>query len=385
MDQDILLMTPGPVQLDPEILMAGAQPLKHHRTNDFAPLYTECVNMLKKFFKTNQRLLLTTSSGTGVMETAIVNHFHQGETILSVETGAFGERFSEIAKAFRLNVVQLKYPWGYRAKVEDIDAEFKKHPDIKGVTVTFNETSTGVKNDLAAIGEYLKNKNVLFITDGVSGIGALPFEMDAWHIDVAISASQKGFLAPPGVGMIALSEKAVDKLNKVDCPAYYFNLKHYIKNQDLPIPSYPWTPAISVMFSLHAALKRIEKIGIEKLFSHYGNLAAALKESLKALNLSIFTQPDALSEVLTVINTPAGIHPKSIVNEIHDNYNVLLAGGQGHLADKVFRIATIGMIGEREMIATIGLLELALTKLGYLKEIGAGTTALLKAISKQTS
>ncbi|MBF0547785.1 MAG: alanine--glyoxylate aminotransferase family protein [Candidatus Riflebacteria bacterium] len=383
MDLDILLMTPGPVQLDSEVLLAGARPLRHHRTNDFAPLYSECVSLLKKFFKTNKRLLLTTSSGTGAMETAIANHFHPGEKILSVETGAFGERFTQIAHAFKLNPIPLKYPWGHRAKVEDIAKELDKNPDIKGVTVTFNETSTGVRNDLESIGKFLKNKDVLFITDGVSGIGALPFEMDAWNLDVAISASQKGFLAPPGVGMIALSERAIAKLQAVDCSAYYFNLKHYIKNQDLPIPSYPWTPAISVMFSLHEALKKIERVGIEKIFAHYHNLAEALRTSVKALGLSIFTQPDAVSDVLTVINTPPGIHPKQIVKEVHDSYGVLLAGGQDHLAEKVFRIATIGAIGEREMIGTIGLLELALKKLGYLKDLGVGTTALLKSFSQQ--
>ena len=383
MNRDILLMTPGPVALDSGILMAGAQPLRHHRTNDFAPLYAECVQICKRLFKTTQHLFLTTSSGTGGMETAIANHFHQGEKIITVETGAFGERFTEIAKAFRLEAVPLQYPWGHRAKLEDIDGILQKNPDAKGITVTFNETSTGVMNDIAAIGKLIKEKypEVLFITDGVSGIGALPFEMDAWHVDVAVSASQKGFLAPPGVGIIALSEKAFQKMQSVQCHGYYFDLKIYKKNQDLAIPSYPWTPAISVMFSFYEALKFIEGKGLEACLNHYRKMAEGLRASLKGLGLTIFTQPDAISNVLTVINTPPGIHPAKIVEEIRQSYNVLIAGGQGKIADKVFRITTIGAIGERELIGTVGLLELTLHKLKVIPELGGGVTAMLKSFA----
>ncbi len=382
MNQDVLLMTPGPVTLDSEILLAGAQPLRHHRTNDFAPLYADCVARLKRLFKTKHHLFLTHSSGTGGMETAIANLFHPGEKVLTVETGAFGERFTQIAKAFRLEAVPLKYPWGHGAKVEDIERMLKQHPDIKGVTVTFNETSTGVHNKLEPIGKLLHDRGVLFITDGVSGIGALPFDMDGWHVDCAVSASQKGFLAPPGVGMVALSERAWAKVQKVECHGFYYDLKHYKKNQDLAIPSFPWTPAISVMFSLAAALERIEKMGIDRVCAHYGKLADGLRAALGALGLEIFTQPDVRSNVLTVINAPAGIHPSKIVREIRDSYGVLIAGGQGEITDKVFRITTIGAIGEKEVIATVGLLELALQKLGYLKELGRGVTATLQSFAK---
>ena len=381
MELDLLLMTPGPVTIDSDILLAGAQPLKHHRTNDFAPLYAECVERCKRIFKTRQHLFLTLSSGTGTMETAIANHFHPGEQVLTVETGAFGERFTEIAKAFRLEVVPLKYPWGHRAKVDDILKMLDQHPGIKGVTVTFNETSTGVHNDMAVIGKALKDRNVLLIVDGVSGIGALPFDMDGWNIDVAVCASQKGFLTPPGIGMIALSEKAFARMMKVECHGYYFDLKHYKKNQDMKIPSYPWTPAISVMFSLQKALEKMERIGMEKIYAHYHKLAEGLRQAMKAMGLSIFTQPDAQSNVLTVINSPEGIHPTAIVNEIRDQYGVLVAGGQGQITDSVFRITTIGSIGERDLISTVGLLELALTKLGYCKEPGEGTRALLKTFA----
>ena len=378
MDQEVFLMTPGPVAIDSEILLAGAQPLKHHRTNDFAPLYAECVQLLKKFFHTTQHLYLTTSSGTGAMESALANLFHPGEKILTVETGAFGERFTQIARALKLEAIPLNYSWGKRARLEDIERMIEKHPDLKGITVTFNETSTGVCNDLEAIGKLLKGKDILFITDGVSGIGALPFKMDEWGLDCVVSASQKAFLAPPGVGMVAMSDRALAKAMRVECHGLYFDIKEYKKNQELAIPSYPWTPAISVMFSMHTALKRIERIGLDKMIKHFALLAKGLRAALTAMGLSIFTEPEAVSSVLTVINSPQGIQPSKIVERMRKDYGVLIACGQGKISDQVFRITTIGCIGEREIISTVGLLEIVLHQLGVVEKLGVGTTALLK-------
>lgn len=378
MELDTLLMTPGPVHLDSEILLAGARPLRHHRTNDFAPVYKDCVTLLKKFFGTSYHLYLTTSSGTGGMETAIANLFNEGETVLTVQTGVFGVRFTKICEAFRLKTIVLECEDGKRVTVEQIAAALEKNPEIAGITVTFNETSTGICNDIEAIGNFLKDKGKIFITDGVSGIGALPFKMDEWHVDVAVSASQKGFLAPPGVGMVALSDKAWKKVETVRCHGYYFDLKLYKKDQDLAIPAYPWTPAINVMYSLQEALHKIDRMGIENCFKHYAKLAGGLRAGLKALGIKIFTEEKATSNVLTVFYAPAGIIPKEIVAEMRNRYGVLIAGGQEKFADTLLRITTIGSIGERDLLGTLGLLEMVLKKKGYLKQTGAGLNAMME-------
>lgn len=383
MELDTLLMTPGPVHLDSEVLLAGARPLTHHRTTDFSPLYEDCVARLKKVFGTTQRLYLTTSSGTGVMETAIANLFNDGETVLCVDTGIFGQRFAKIAEAFRLKVIVLKCDDGKRVRVEQIAEALEKNPEIAGVTVTFNETSTGIWNNVEEIGKFLKDKNRIFITDGVSGIGALPFKMDEWHVDVAVSASQKGFLTPPGVGMIALSEKAWKKVESVKCHGYYFDLKLYKENQELPVPAYPWTPAINVMFSLQTALQKIERTGLDNVFAHYAKLAGGLRAALKALNLKIFTEESATSNVLTVFYVPESINPKEIVAEMRNRYGILIAAGQGPFIEKVLRITTIGAIGERDLIGTIGLLEMVLQKKGYIKQAGAGVAAMMDFFLQQ--
>ena len=378
MEIDTLLMTPGPVHLDADVMLAGARALTHHRTNDFAPVYTECVTLLKKFFGTTQKLYLTTSSGTGAMETAIANLFNDGETVLTVQTGVFGVRFTKICEAFRLKTVVLACEDGKGVTVEQIATALEKNPEIAGVTVTFNETSTGIRNNIEAIGKFLQDKGKIFITDGVSGIGALPFKMDESHVDVALSASQKGFLAPPGVGMIALSEKAWNKVETVKCHGYYFDLKIYKKDQEGAIPAYPWTPAINVMFSLLEALRKIDRIGIENCFKHYEKLAGGLRAALKAMNLRLFTEENATSNVLTVFYAPEGVAPKDIVTEMRNRYGILIAGGQEQFAKTLLRITTIGSIGERDVLGTVALLEMTLKKFGYLKQVGAGVSATME-------
>lgn len=378
MELDTLLMTPGPVQLSSDIMLAGAQPLRHHRTNDFSTLYTETVDLCKKFFGTKERLFLTTSSGTGVMETAIANLFNEGETVLTVQTGVFGERFTKIAQAHRLNAIVIKCDDGKRVTVEQIAEALKQHPDIKGITVTFNETSTGIVNDIEAIGKFLKDKGVILITDGVSGIGALPFKMDEWHVDVAVSASQKGFLAPPGIGMIALSQRAWEKVEQVKCHGLYYDLKVYETNFNNKVPANPWTPAITVIYSLLESLRKIDRVGIDKFHAHYDKMAGGLRAALKAMNIKIFTELDACSSVLTVFYAPEAVKPAEIVAEMRQKYGILIAGGQGALASSILRITTIGNIGERDLIGTVGLLEMILVQKGVLKHTGPGLNAMLE-------
>ena len=350
---DTMLMTPGPVHLDSEVLLAGARPLRHHRTNDFAPTYRECVDLLKKFFGTTQHLYLTTSSGTGGMETAIANLFNEGETVLTVQTGVFGVRFTQICEAFRLKPVVLKCDDGKAVTVEQIAEALKKHPEISGITVTFNETSTGICNDIKAIGEFLKDKGKS--SSSTAFPARRPAQMDD-GVDVCISASQKGFLAPPGVGMVPCPTKP-EKVETVKCHSYYFDPSstNAIRNRR---PAYPWTPAINVMFSLLEALRKIDRIGLDNCIKHYAKLAGGLRAALKALGLKLFTEEKATSNVLTVFYAPEGIAPKDIVAEMRNKYGILIAGGQEQFAATLLRITTIGAIGERDLLGTIALLEM---------------------------
>lgn len=368
-------MTPGPVQLDSATMLACANPLLHHRTADFSPVYSECLELLKEFIGVKNELFMITSSGTGAMETAIANFFNEGETVLNVVTGVFGVRFQQICKSYGLKTITLKAVDGYRIEVEQLAEVFKEHPEIAGVTVTFNETSTGVVNDIKAIGEFLKDKNVMFVVDGVSGVGALPYNHDDYFVDVTCTASQKGFLCPPGVGIVALSERAWKKAEKVKVKGLYFDLKQYKKNQALAIPAFPWTPAINVQYALLASLRRIKSIGLDNCIKHYARMACALRSALKALDFKLFPQENALSDVLTVFYVPEGINPKDIIKEMVEKYSIRIAGGQEQYANTLLRIATIGNIAERDIISTVGILEMVLQSKGAIKEAGLGTKA----------
>lgn len=372
---ETLLMTPGPVQIDHETMIAGASPLLHHRTTDFSPIYTECIDLLKKFMGVKGNLFMTTSSGTGAMETAIANLFNEGETVLNIVTGVFGVRFTQICQAFRLNTVVLKAEDGKRIEIEQIAQVLKEHPEITGVTVTFNETSTGVVNDIKAIGEFLADKNVMLVVDGVSAIGALPYNHEDYKVDCICTASQKGFLCPPGIGIVGLSDRAWEKAQTVKVHGVYFDLKYYKKNQDGAVPAYPWTPAINVQYSLLVSLRRIEKIGFDNYLKHYDRMASALRAALKALNLKIFTEEKALSNVLTVFYVPEGINPKEVIKEMVEKYGIRIAGGQEQYANCLLRVATIGNIAERDIISTIATFEMVLKEKGALKETGAGVKA----------
>lgn len=373
-----LLMTPGPVHLDPEIMLAGANPLRHHRTGDFTPFYNEVLRRLKSFIGVSERLFLITSSGTGAMETAIANLFNEGETILNVQTGVFGVRFTKICEAYRLKTIALKCGDGKAVTVEQIEAALKEHPEISGVTVTFNETSTGICNDIEAIGNYLNGKGKYLVVDGVSGLGALPYNHDKWHVDATVGASQKGFLAPPGVSMIALSSRAWQKALTVKCHSLYFDLKAYAKNQDLAVPAFPWTPAINVQYSLLAALKKIDRIGLDNCINHYKRMAEGLRSGLKALGLRLFTEERALSNVLTVFYAPENVNPKDVISEMVQRHGIRIAGGQEQFANSLLRITTIGCIGEREIIATVAALEMTLKKMGAVKQLGIGVSAVME-------
>lgn len=375
---ETLLMTPGPVHVDAETMLAGAQTLLHHRTSDFSPIYSECLELLKKFIGVKNNLFMTTSSGTGAMETAIANLFNEGETVLNIVTGVFGVRFTQICEAFRLNTVVLKAEDGKRIEIEQIAEVLKQHPEITGVTVTFNETSTGVVNDIKAIGEFLKDKNVMLVVDGVSALGAIQYNHDEYHVDATCTASQKGFLCPPGVGMVALSDRAWEKAQTVKVHGLYFDLKVYKKNQDLAVPAFPWTPAINVQYSLLAALRKIDNMGLDKCIEHYHKLAEGFRAGLKAMGIKIYTAENALSNVLTVFYVPEGINPKEIIKEMVEKFGIRIAGGQEQYANTLLRVTTIGNIGERDIIATLGCLEIMFKKKGALKEVGTGTKAAME-------
>ncbi|NLK63274.1 MAG: alanine--glyoxylate aminotransferase family protein [Fusobacteria bacterium] len=375
-----LLMTPGPTPVPEESRLVMAKEIIHHRTKEFSEIIKEVSDGLKYVFKTKNPVLTLTSSGTGAMEAAVVNLFSKGDKVIAVSVGNFGKRFAQLGKTFGLNIIDIEYEWGQSAKVADLMDILDKNSDVKGVLITHHETSTGVLNDIESFGKAIKDKNkdILFVVDAISGLSANEFENDKWLIDCAVSGSQKGFMAPPGLAFVSLSDMAIEACKKSDIPKFYFSfekaLKEYEDNQT------PFTPAITTIMSVYESCKLIKKEGIDKTIERHKTMKEAVCEGVKALNLDFFikNENDRGNTVTTVV-VPEGVDGGKIAKIMASKYGITIAGGQGNYKGKIFRIGHLGDLDPLDVVTTFSALELVLSELGY-KNFEPGDS--LKAIQK---
>lgn len=365
------LLSPGPTPVPPEVASAGALPLIHHRTPQFRAIIKEVAQALKYLFCTQTQVFFAACSGTGVMEAAVANLMSPGETMIVVEGGKFGERWSEIGRAFGLNVVSIKIEYGKACPSSPVEKALKEHPNAKAFFTQLSETSTGCVFDIEAIGKVVSKTKTLFVVDGISGVGAEPCYPDKWGVDCLLTGSQKGVMLPPGLGFISLSQKAWDVCLQAKSPRYYFDLRAYKKALDQE--DTPYTPAISLLFQLAQALKIIQQETIEGMWKRHAWLALATRSSVKALNLELFAERPG--SVLTAIKTPSGVDGERLVREMRDDLGVTIAGGQGEMKGKVFRIAHLGYMDRFDILTAISALEMALKRQNFNFEMGAGIAA----------
>ncbi len=369
------LMTPGPTPVPAEVLLAGAQPMIHHRAPHYSKVFTSVLAGLKYVFQTENDVLIFSSSGTGAMESAVVNLFSAGNKVIVVNTGNFGERFAKISSAYGLNVVELAYEWGEKAKPEDVKKALDENPNVKGVFLTHSETSTGVVNDVKAFGDIVKDTKAAFIVDTVSGLGALEFKTDEWHVDVAVSGSQKALMAPPGLGFAAISKKAWEMVETSTLPKFYFSYQKSLAALKKDTPQNPFTPPVSLILGLDEALKMIKEEGLENIVKRHNILGKAARAAVKALGLEFFGACDDTSNAVTAIKAPEGINGKDIVKIMREKYGLTIAGGQGKVTGLIFRLGHLGYYDRFDIMTTIAGLEMTLSELGYKFTPGAGITA----------
>jgi aspartate aminotransferase-like enzyme len=367
------LLTPGPTPLPPEVCEALSKPIIHHRTPQFQVVLKEVTEGLKHVFQTKNDVFILASSGTGAMEAAVVNLLSPGDTVITVQGGKFGERWTEICNNYAINTEIIDVEWGKAVDPKAIKSKIQNSkPKIKAVFVTLCETSTGVVNDIKAIGEALKDTEAVLVVDAISGLGAIPILTDAWSVDIVVSGSQKGLMLPPGLGFISVSPKAWKLVQESKCPKYYFDLKEAKKALDKT--DTPFTPAISLIIALNESLKMMREDGLENIFIRHKKMAEATRAAMKALGLQLFAA-SAASDVVTAVMLPQGIDGEKLVKTMRDNYGVTIAGGQSELKGKVFRIAHMGYIEEFDIIVCISCLEKVLAQMGYKFNLGAGLKA----------
>jgi len=375
-----LILTPGPTQVPPELCEILGRPIIHHRTPQFQQYLKEAVEGLKYVMQTSNNVYLMASSGTGAMEASVVSFCSPGDKVITVEGGKFGERWTEIAKANGLDPQVIEVEWGKAVDPKVIEKLLQQDSDIKAVYITLCETSTGMTPDIAAIGGIVEKTGAILVVDAVSGLGVVDLKTDAWSVDVVASGSHKGFMLPPGVGCVSVSLKAAKLMETAKCPGYYFDLKKYAKAGEKT--DTPFTPAIGIVIALTESLKMFKEAGLENFFQHYTRLAKGLRAGIAALGLELFAQDAGASDVLTAVKVPDTVDGGELVKIMRDTYGITIAGGQGHLKGKIFRIAHMGCLDEYDMLTGLSCLEKVLNELGYKFDLGAGVAAAQEYFNK---
>lgn len=375
------LLTPGPTPVPERVLLASAQPVIHHRTPEYGRMLSENIEGLKYVLQTKNDVFIFTASGTGAMEACVVNLLSPGDRALVVNTGAFGRRWVNIIDSFGLKPEVIEYPWGKAAKPQDVQKKLKDIPGIKAVFTQNTETSTGVVNNIEAIGKIVAGTEAVLVVDAVSGLGGQELKTDEWKVDVVASGSQKGLMLPPGLAFVSISKKAWKLVESSKLPKFYWDLKAYKKSLDEEKET-PYTSAVNLLLGLQESLRMIKEEGLERILRRHAVLASATRAGVEAIGLELFAE--APCNVVTAIKVPEGVDGGRLVRMMSDEYGVGIAGGQREYKGKIFRIAHLGYMDRFDVIIGLSALEIALNKLGYKLEVGKAVAAAEKEFLKHS-
>lgn len=379
MQDKTFLMIPGPTPVPESVLLAMAKHPIGHRSGEFSEILKEVYSDLKWLFQTKNEVFIYAASGTGAMEAALSNLVNQGDKVLSLIIGNFGARWAKIAASRGAVVEKIEVELGDVIRAEDLKAKLAQdiNHEIKIVTLTHSETSTGAKNDIKTLCKIIKDHGAISVVDGVTSVGCMEVKMDEWGIDVLVSGSQKGFMIPPGLAFLAASERAWKVHEACLYPSFYFDWKAHKKA--VLDDTTPWTPAVNLVFALYEALKMMKKEGLENIYTRHKKLALGLRKAVKAIGLELFVKEDVnASYAITSILPPSGVSVPDIRNGFKNDYDIVVANGQNQLKDKIFRMGTLGFVSERDLITAVGSLEAVLLKLGHKFEVGAGVKTVLE-------
>ena len=376
MQDKLSLMIPGPTPVPETVLQAmGRHPIGH-RSADFQKIVKRTTKQLQWLHQTTGDVLAITGSGTAAMEAGIINLLSKGEKVLCGDNGKFGERWVKLARAYGLDVQVIQAEWGQPLDPEAFRAalEADTAKAIKAVILTHSETSTGVINDLETIAKHARaHGTALTIADCVTSLGACNVPMEAWGLDVIGSGSQKGYMMPPGLAFVAMSERAWEAYGRSDLPKFYLDLGKYRKSAQAD--SNPFTPAINLYFALEAALEMMQAEGLEAIFVRHARHRAAAQAGMEAMGLPLYAAEGHGSPAITAV-APEGIDAEALRKAVKEKFDILLAGGQDHLKGKVFRIGHLGFVCDRDVLTAVAAIEATLADLGLHKgSMGAGVAA----------
>ncbi|MDQ6672118.1 MAG: alanine--glyoxylate aminotransferase family protein [Chloroflexota bacterium] len=354
------LRTPGPTPLPPAVREALAREMINHRGREFATVLRECLDGLQWAFQTRHDVVILTTSGTGGLESLVANTLDPGQRLLVASMGYFGERMAKIGRAFGVDVVQVDFESGQAVDPQVISERLAADPSIDTVFVTHNETSTGVLNPLADIARAVRQvrPEALLLVDGISSIGSVPIQPEAWGCDVVVAGSQKGWMIPPGLAFVSISPRAWQRQAQARLPKFYFDWLQAKRSGDDGMT--PWTPALSLFFGLQAALRLMRDEGLELLFERHRRLAQHLREGLTDLDLRLVADPRFASPTVTTAYVPEGVEARSLLRALSERHAIVLAGGQGRLAGQIIRVGHMGWVEQEDLSAVLRALQVEL-------------------------
>ncbi len=380
---DLQLFTPGPVNVPPRILAAGARPMLHHRTPEFSRILTAMVEKAQRLFGTRQDVLPVHATGRGAMEGTITNLCSPGDEVLSVCNGRFGEMYAAMAERHGLKVRRICTDWLKPLDLAEVAAALRESPAARAVTVVQCETATAAVNDIPAIAALAREHGTLILVDSVSAAGCMPMEFDAWGADAMVTASQKGLMGPTGLSLAVLSDRAWRAADEAGLPAYYIQFREIRKALHGTRPETPGSTPVSLVCSVEEALSMIEAEGKDDTYARHARVATAVRAGLEAMGLRLFP-PDLAnrSASVTAFSVPPGITGPALRAALKDEFGIVVAGGLGPVyKDTVIRIGHMGYVFPKDALTVVGALEACLFKLGCVHELGRGTAACIRALA----
>ena len=372
------LRIPGPTPLPERVVRSMNRPMIDHRGPEFAAILAEITAGAKRVFKTSNDLLLLTSSGTGGLESAVANLVSPGDEVVAAVCGNFGERFAALATAYGADVVKLEFEWGQPVDPKDLEAVLERHPKAKVVLLTHNETSTGLTNPLEALARVAHQAGRIVVVDGVSSISSIAIDTDGWGIDVAVSGSQKGWMAPPGLALVSVSDRAWAQQERARSPRFYFDWKEAKVWAEKGMT--PFTPAVGVVFALQEGLHMIEEEGLSAVYERHERLARGTQAGLQALGFQLYAQEGYRSNTVTSALPPAGLDVAALRTALNDRYGVVIAGGQAKMAGKMIRVGHLGAVAAGDVVQVVWAIEQALEELDIAPADGRGVAAVTNSL-----
>ncbi|HXU86055.1 MAG TPA: alanine--glyoxylate aminotransferase family protein [Verrucomicrobiae bacterium] len=368
------LRIPGPTALPPSVREAGGRQMINHRGPEFGAMLGRILEGMKPFFGTTNDVVMLTCAGSGGLEAAVVNTLSPGDRVLGVSIGSFGDRFAKIAGVYGADVTKIEVEWGQAADPTAVRDALRADPGYRAVLLTHNETSTGVMNPIRELAAAVRDASPesLILVDSVSGLGAVPFEMDDWGVDLVVTGSQKAWMAAPGLAMIAASERGWAATETAKMPRFYLDMRAH--HESASLGQTPFTPAIAVVFQVDEGLRLMHAEGKDNVFARHEACAAASRAGLEALGFELFADPSFASKTVTAAKLPDG-HDWKAFNTAIKSHGVVLAGGQGKLTGKIFRLGHLGSVTTDEILGVIAVLERVAVEEGRPIEPGRAVAA----------